>query len=63
MPTLETPDAVEILREHFPELKIRIINVVDLMTLQLKSEYPHRLSHKTMDLILTLVTKTLQVYI
>ena len=44
VPTLETLAAVELLREHIPELKIRVVNVVDLMTLQPTSEHPHGLS-------------------
>jgi xylulose-5-phosphate/fructose-6-phosphate phosphoketolase len=53
VPTLETLAAVEILREHFPELKIRVINVVDLMTLQPQSEHPHGLSDKDFDALFT----------
>ena len=53
VPTLETLAAVEILREHFPELKIRVINVVDLMTLQPQSEHPHGLSDKDFDDLFT----------
>ena len=44
IPTLETLAAVEILRKHFPKLKIRVVNVVDLMALQPPSEHPHGLS-------------------
>lgn len=44
IPTLETMAAVSILREHLPELKIRVINVVDLMRLQPDTEHPHGLS-------------------
>ncbi len=58
VPTLETIAAVDILRKNFPELKIRVINVVDLMTLQPKSEHPHGLSDKDFD---TLFTKDKQV--
>ena len=43
VPTLETLAAVDLLREHFPDIKIRVVNVVDLMTLQPKSEHPHGL--------------------
>ena len=43
VPTLETLAAVELLRRHAPELKIRVINVVDLMKLQPASEHPHGL--------------------
>jgi xylulose-5-phosphate/fructose-6-phosphate phosphoketolase len=53
VPTLETLAAVEILRHNFPELKIRVINVVDLMTLQPKSEHPHGLSDKDFDTLFT----------
>ncbi len=51
--TLETLAAVEILRMHFPELKIRVINVVDLMTLEPQSEHPHGLSDKEFDNLFT----------
>ena len=53
VPTLETLAAVQILREHFPELKIRVINVVDLMTLQPKTEHPHGLSDRDFDELFT----------
>jgi xylulose-5-phosphate/fructose-6-phosphate phosphoketolase len=53
VPTLETLAAVKILREQFPELKIRVINVVDLMTLQPQSEHPHGLSDKDFDVLFT----------
>ena len=53
VPTLEILAAVEILRQHFPELKIRVINVVDLMTLQPKSEHPHGLSDKDFEILFT----------
>lgn len=53
VPTLETLAAVQILREHFPELKIRVINVVDLMTLQPQSEHPHGLDDKDFDVLFT----------
>lgn len=49
VPTLETLAAVEILRQHFPDLKIRVVNVVDLMTLQPQSEHPHGLSDRDFD--------------
>jgi xylulose-5-phosphate/fructose-6-phosphate phosphoketolase len=44
VPTVETLAAVEILREHFPQLKIRVVNVVDLMALQPQSMHPHGIS-------------------
>lgn len=53
VPTLETLAAVSILREHFPDLKIRVINVVDLMTLQPASEHPHGLSDRDFDTLFT----------
>jgi xylulose-5-phosphate/fructose-6-phosphate phosphoketolase len=53
VPTLETLAAVQLLREHFPDLKIRVINVVDLMTLQPKSEHPHGLSDQDFDALFT----------
>ncbi len=53
VPTLETLAAVDILRQNFPELKVRVVNVVDLMTLQPKSEHPHGLSNKDFDTIFT----------
>ena len=53
VPTLETLAAVELLREYFPELKVRVINVVDLMKLQPPSEHPNGLSDKDFDLLFT----------
>lgn len=53
VPTLETLAAVDILRDNFPELKIRVVNVVDLMTLQPEIEHPHGLSDKDFDSIFT----------
>jgi xylulose-5-phosphate/fructose-6-phosphate phosphoketolase len=53
VPTLETLAAVELLRGYFPELKVRVINVVDLMKLQPQSEHPHGLSDKDFDLLFT----------
>jgi len=53
VPTLETLAAVEILRERVPDLKIRVINVVDLMTLQPKDAHPHGLSDKEFDALFT----------
>ena len=53
VPTLETLAAVEILRQHVPDIKIRVINVVDLMTLQPKEEHPHGLSNKDFDTLFT----------
>jgi xylulose-5-phosphate/fructose-6-phosphate phosphoketolase len=53
VPTLETLAAVSILREHLPDLRIRVINVVDLMKLQPKSEHPHGLSDADFDSLFT----------
>ena len=53
VPTLETLAAVELLRKYFPELKVRVINVVDLMKLQPCSEHPHGLSDKDFDVLFT----------
>ena len=53
VPTLETLAAVDILRQRFSDLKIRVINVVDLMTLQPPSEHPHGLSDKEFDSLFT----------
>ncbi len=53
VPTLETLAAVDILRQHIPELRIRVVNVVDLMTLQPQSEHPHGLSDRDFDSIFT----------
>jgi xylulose-5-phosphate/fructose-6-phosphate phosphoketolase len=52
-PTLEILAAVSILREHLPSLKIRVINVVDLMKLQSASEHPHGLSEVDYDSLFT----------
>jgi xylulose-5-phosphate/fructose-6-phosphate phosphoketolase len=53
VPTLETLAAVSILREHFPGLKIRVINVVDLMKLEPNTEHPHGLSDQEFDALFT----------
>ena len=53
VPTLETLAAVNILREHVPDLRIRVINVVDLITLQPREEHPHGLSDKEFDTLFT----------
>jgi xylulose-5-phosphate/fructose-6-phosphate phosphoketolase len=53
VPTLETLAAVSILRQSFPELKIRVVNVVDLMKLQPSSEHPHGLSDSDFDSLFT----------
>ncbi len=53
VPTLETIAAVELLRSFFPELKIRVINVVNLMKLQPNTEHPHGLSDQDFDSLFT----------
>ncbi len=53
VPTLETLAAVSIMREHLPELKIRVVNVVDLMRLQPQTEHPHGLSDRDFDELFT----------
>ena len=53
VPTLETLAAVSILREYLPNLKIRVVNVVDLMKLQPQSEHPHGLSETEFDSLFT----------
>ncbi|MBR6755717.1 MAG: phosphoketolase family protein, partial [Peptococcaceae bacterium] len=52
-PTLETLAAVSILREKLPEIKIRVINIVDLMRLQDQSQHPHGLSQDEYDMLFT----------
>jgi len=53
VPTLETLAAVDILRRHLPDLKVRVVNVVDVMTLLPHSEHPHGLNDKDFDSIFT----------
>jgi xylulose-5-phosphate/fructose-6-phosphate phosphoketolase len=53
VPTLETLAAVNLLRHHAPQLKMRVINVVDLMTLQPQHEHPHGLSDPDFDTLFT----------
>ncbi len=53
IPTLETLAAVSLLRDYFPDLKVRVINVVDLMKLQPQEEHPHGLSHQDFDTLFT----------
>jgi xylulose-5-phosphate/fructose-6-phosphate phosphoketolase len=53
VPTLETLAAAAILREHLPDLKVRVVNVVDLMRLQPESEHPHGLSDTEFDSLFT----------
>ncbi len=53
VPTLETLAAVDLMRRELPDLKVRVVNVVDLMTLQPASEHPHGLSDKEFDSLFT----------
>ncbi len=53
VPTLETLAAVDLLRRHAPAVKVRVINVVDLMTLESKDEHPHGLSDNDFDDLFT----------
>ena len=53
VPTLETLAAVSILRGHLPQLKIRVVNVVDLLMLQPQSEHPHGLGDQAFDELFT----------
>jgi xylulose-5-phosphate/fructose-6-phosphate phosphoketolase len=53
VPTLETLAAVSLLRKHLPELRVRVINVVDIMKLQPPREHPHGLSEQEFDSLFT----------
>jgi xylulose-5-phosphate/fructose-6-phosphate phosphoketolase len=53
VPTLEALAAVDLLRQHVPDLRIRFVNVVDLMRLQDEDEHPHGLPHRDFDAIFT----------
>jgi xylulose-5-phosphate/fructose-6-phosphate phosphoketolase len=53
IPTMETLAAVSLLRKHAPELKVRVVNVVDLMTLQPREEHPHGLTGGEFDALFT----------
>jgi xylulose-5-phosphate/fructose-6-phosphate phosphoketolase len=53
VPTLEVVAAASLLREHLPELKVRVVNVVDLMRLQPEVEHPHGLSDRDFDTLFT----------
>ena len=53
VPTLETLAAVDLLRRHLPELKVRVVNVVDLMALEPPTEHPHGLPDAEFDILFT----------
>ena len=54
VPTLETLAAVDLLRQHLPDLRIRVVNVIDLMRLQPDTEHPHGLSDSDFDALFTM---------
>jgi xylulose-5-phosphate/fructose-6-phosphate phosphoketolase len=58
VPTLETLAAVEMVREHLPGLRVRVVNVVDLMTLQPDTEHPHGLTDRAFDAVFPADTPT-----
>src|SRR5205814_2981242 len=62
VPTLETLAAVELLRRHVPDLRIRVVNVVDLMVLQPASEHPHGLPDRDFDALFTTDTPIIFAY-
>ena len=62
VPTLETLAAVDLLRQHFPDLKIRVVNIVDLMTIQPSTEHPHGLSDNDFDSLFTINKPTIFAY-
>ena len=53
IPTLETLAAVDLLHQHFSDIKIRVVNIVDLMTIEPSTEHPHGLSDREFDSIFT----------
>jgi xylulose-5-phosphate/fructose-6-phosphate phosphoketolase len=53
VPTVETLAAVDLLRHYIPDMKVRVVNIVDLMTLQPKSQHPHGLSDNDFDALFT----------
>ena len=53
VPTLETLAAAALLREHLPEVRVRVVNVVDLYALQPREEHPHGLSTAEVDALFT----------
>jgi len=53
IPTLETLAAADLVREHLPEIRVRVVNVVDLMRLQPESQHPHGLSDRDYDALFT----------
>lgn len=62
VPTIETLAAVDLLRQHVPDLRVRVVNVVDLMTLQPREEHPHGLSDRDFDGLFTTDKPVIFVY-
>ena len=62
IPTLETLAAVQLLHQHLPELRVRVVNVVDLMRLESDAEHPHGLSDSDFDTIFTRDTPVIFAY-
>ena len=62
VPTMEILAAVDLLRRHLPDLKIRVVNVVDLMTLQPREEHPHGLTDRDFDSLFTKTQPTIFAY-
>jgi phosphoketolase len=62
VPTLEVLAAASMLREHLPDLKVRVVNVVDLMRLQPSSEHPHGMSDHEFDALFTTSTPVIFAY-
>src|SRR5215475_11408747 len=62
VPTLETLAAVQLLREYVPEIKVWVVNVIDLMKLQPHSEHPHGLSDHDFDTLFTRDTPIIFAY-
>jgi xylulose-5-phosphate/fructose-6-phosphate phosphoketolase len=53
VPTMESLAGVDLLRRHIPDLKVRVVNVVDLMALQPREDHPHGLSHAVFESLFT----------
>jgi xylulose-5-phosphate/fructose-6-phosphate phosphoketolase len=62
VPTIETLAAADLLRQHAPEVKVRVVNVVDLMTLQPPEEHPHGLTDRDFDRLFTVDRPVIFVY-
>ncbi len=62
VPTLEVLAAADLLRQHLPELKVRVVNVVDLLRLQPEAEHPHGLADRDFDAIFTLTKPVIFAY-